>query len=54
MNLHSLQEDYKTFITPENIDAAIEAALSQIVDYNFSIDSKGNMYKGRKTELKQE
>uniref|UniRef100_A0A1L8ECS9 Small ribosomal subunit protein mS26 n=1 Tax=Haematobia irritans TaxID=7368 RepID=A0A1L8ECS9_HAEIR len=37
----------KTFITRENLDAAIEHALANPIDYNFSIDLQGNMYRGR-------
>lgn len=36
-----------TFITPENIDKAIEHALANITDFNFAIDMDGNMYRGR-------
>lgn len=37
----------KSFITRENLDAAIEHALANPIDYNFSIDSHGNIYRGR-------
>lgn len=37
----------KTFITPETLDEAIEHALKNPVDNNFSIDLDGNIYKGR-------
>lgn len=43
------KEAAKSFITRENIDAAIETALANPVDYNFSIDLRGNMYHGRTT-----
>lgn len=43
------QENAKSFITRDNIDETIEVALSNPVDYNFSIDLNGNMYKGRDT-----
>ncbi|XP_075984721.1 mitochondrial ribosomal protein S26 [Anticarsia gemmatalis] len=36
-----------TFITLDNLDAAIEHALSNPIDYNFTIDLKGNTYQGR-------
>ncbi|XP_067633199.1 small ribosomal subunit protein mS26-like, partial [Eurosta solidaginis] len=39
----------KTFINHENLDVAIEQALANPVDYNFSLDLKGNIYRGRKT-----
>lgn len=34
-----------SFITRDNIDQAIEQALANIVDYNFSIDLEGNISK---------
>lgn len=37
----------KTFITRENLETAIEHALANPVDYNFSIDLHGNIYRGR-------
>ncbi|KAH8376505.1 hypothetical protein KR200_006870 [Drosophila serrata] len=39
----------KTYITKENLDAAIEAALANPVDHNFAIDLAGNLYRGRNT-----
>lgn len=39
----------KTFITHENLETAIEQALANTVDYNFSIDLQGNIYRGRTT-----
>ncbi|XP_017058985.1 probable 28S ribosomal protein S26, mitochondrial [Drosophila ficusphila] len=42
-------ERSKTYITKENLDAAIEAALANPVDHNFAIDLAGNLYKGRST-----
>lgn len=44
------KEASKTFITPDNIDAAIEHALANPVDYNYSIDLEGNLYHGRETK----
>ncbi|XP_055855672.1 probable 28S ribosomal protein S26, mitochondrial [Episyrphus balteatus] len=43
------KEAAKNFITRENIDAAIETALANPLDYNFSIDLRGNLYHGRTT-----
>jgi len=37
----------KLAIKPEDLDAVIEAAMSYETDYNFSIDTSGNIYKGR-------
>ncbi|XP_044735173.1 probable 28S ribosomal protein S26, mitochondrial [Chrysoperla carnea] len=37
------KERSKTYITPENIDAAIEKALNNVVNYNFAIDAQGNI-----------
>ncbi|KAJ0172054.1 hypothetical protein K1T71_012027 [Dendrolimus kikuchii] len=38
-----------TFITPETLDSAIDHAIANPTDYNFAIDLKGNVYKGRDT-----
>ncbi|XP_023170641.2 probable 28S ribosomal protein S26, mitochondrial [Drosophila hydei] len=43
-------EQSKSFITRENLDAAIETALANPVDHNFAIDLAGNMIKGRSTQ----
>ncbi|XP_055905043.1 probable 28S ribosomal protein S26, mitochondrial [Eupeodes corollae] len=43
------KEASKTFITRENIDQAIETALANPLDFNFSIDLRGNLYHGRTT-----
>ncbi|GAB6028008.1 hypothetical protein CHUAL_002235 [Chamberlinius hualienensis] len=40
----------KSYITPENVDEAIEKALQTVVDYNFAIDLDGTVYKGRYTK----
>lgn len=40
------KENSATFITADNIDKAIEHALANQVDYNFSIDLQGNIYRG--------
>lgn len=50
------KEKSKDFITEENIDAAIEKALSMVVDYNYAIDLEGNFIQGRETtpEMKQD
>lgn len=40
------KEASKTFITRDNVDKAIEEALANPTDYNFSIDLQGTMYKG--------
>ncbi|XP_017072219.1 probable 28S ribosomal protein S26, mitochondrial [Drosophila eugracilis] len=42
-------ERSKTYITRENLDAAIETALANPVDHNFAIDLAGNLYPGRST-----
>ncbi|KAK5646814.1 hypothetical protein RI129_005278 [Pyrocoelia pectoralis] len=51
-------EASKDFITPEKLDAAIEYALNNPVDYNYAIDLDGNIIEGRETgsrklEIKQ-
>lgn len=40
----------KTYILKENLDAAIELALANPVDYNFAIDLQGNVLNGRRTD----
>lgn len=40
------KESSATFITRETIDQAIEHALANPTDYNFSIDLQGNIYEG--------
>lgn len=45
-NVRREKENSKTFITAKNIDQAIEEALANVVDYNFSIDLQGTIYKG--------
>lgn len=42
------------FITPDNLDAAIEAAVNSTVDYNFAIDNDGNIYGGREGGIQSE
>lgn len=42
-------EASKSFITVETLDAAIEHALANPVDYNFAIDLEGNRIHGRET-----
>lgn len=46
------QEASKTFIKPEDVDAAIEYALANPVDFNYAIDLKQNIYHGRFSEAK--
>lgn len=52
------KESSATFITRDTIDQAIEHALANPTDYNFSIDLQGNLYRGnerpgdKKTEEK--
>ncbi|XP_066254875.1 small ribosomal subunit protein mS26 [Euwallacea similis] len=43
-----------TFITLENIDATIDKALIEIVDYNFAIDVKGEKLLGRESKPTKE
>lgn len=40
------KENSATFITRDNIDQAIEQALANPVEYNFSVDLQGTIYKG--------
>lgn len=39
------QEEAKTFITPENLDARIEECLDNPRNYNFAIDKEGRIVK---------
>ncbi|EDW70690.1 small ribosomal subunit protein mS26 [Drosophila virilis] len=43
-------EQSKTFITRDNLDAAIETALANPVDHNYALDLEGNMLRGRTTQ----
>jgi len=40
-------EKLKNIITQDNLDQAIEAALSEELDYNFAIDKSGHVFPGR-------
>lgn len=40
------KENASTFITSDNIDKAIEHSLANPIDYNFSIDLQGKIYRG--------
>lgn len=41
------KEEAPTFITAENIDAAIEECLANTVDHNRALDLEGNWYEGK-------
>lgn len=43
----TLQEQSAIFITPENLDEAIDRALANTQDFNYTIDLQGNQYAGR-------
>ncbi|XP_052636776.1 28S ribosomal protein S26, mitochondrial [Harpia harpyja] len=43
--VRQLQEEAKTFITPENLDARIEECLDNPRNYNFAIDKEGRIVK---------
>lgn len=47
MVFFGFQELAKSYITPENIDQAIEQALEKKVDFNYAIDVRGKKYVGR-------
>lgn len=36
-----------TFITAENVDAAIEECLANVVNHNRALDVEGNWYEGK-------
>lgn len=48
---YTLQELSATFITPETLEEAIDHALANIQDYNYTIDLQGNQYSGRDTPI---
>jgi len=41
------KEESVTFITAENVDAAIEECLTNIVNYNRALDLEGNWHEGK-------
>lgn len=43
-HVKKLKEEALTFITAANIDQAIEEALVNVVNHDFAIDLKGNVY----------
>lgn len=43
-HVKKLKEEVPTFITAANIDKAIEEALINIVNHEYAIDLKGNIY----------
>lgn len=43
--LSLVQEEAKTFITPENLEARIEECLDNPRNYNFAIDKDGRIVK---------
>lgn len=49
ISLH-LQTLVKSFIKREDLQKVIEAAMANTVDYNFSIDLEGHIYRGRNTK----
>lgn len=42
-----VKEESVTFITPENVDAAIEECLANVVNHNRALDSEGNWHEGK-------
>ncbi|XP_072765343.1 small ribosomal subunit protein mS26 [Anoplolepis gracilipes] len=45
--IRKAKEEAPTFITAENVDAAIEKCLTNIVDHNRALDLEGNWYDGK-------
>jgi hypothetical protein len=43
-----LKEESKNFIKKNNLEYEIEKMLNERIDYNFSVDLKGNFYKSKK------
>lgn len=48
------KEQSKYFVTPENIDRAIEEAINNPIDYNFAIDLNGDKIIGRENNPVEE
>lgn len=45
--VRKVKEESVTFITAENVNAAIEECLANIVNYNRALDLEGNWHKGK-------
>lgn len=45
--IRKAKQDAVSFITPDNIDAAIEECLTNIVNHNRALDLEGNWYDGK-------
>lgn len=45
--IRKAKQEATTFITAENVDAAIEECLANIVDHNRALDLEGNWYDGK-------
>ncbi|XP_020281744.1 probable 28S ribosomal protein S26, mitochondrial [Pseudomyrmex gracilis] len=45
--IRKAKEDSATFVTSENIDAAIEECLATVVNHNKALDMEGNWYEGK-------
>lgn len=45
--IRKTKEESATFITAENVDAAIEECLANVVDHNRALDLEGNWYDGK-------
>ncbi|KAF2881367.1 hypothetical protein ILUMI_24810 [Ignelater luminosus] len=48
--VRQVKEASQHFITPDKLDAAIEYAINNPVDYNFALDLDGNKIRGRETK----
>lgn len=45
--IKKFKEEVVTFITAENIDAAIEECLANVINHNRALDLNGNWYDGK-------
>lgn len=45
--IKNVEEESVTFITAENVDAAIEECLANVVNYNRALDLEGNWHEGK-------
>lgn len=45
--VRKIKKESDTFITAENVDAAIEECLTNIVNHNRALDLEGNWHEGK-------
>lgn len=50
--IRKIKKESVTFITAENLDAAIEECLTNVVNYNRALDLEGNWHEGKYPPVK--